>query len=234
MKFAVVDDDKAFLNYFYNSMLPYIKSNEVDFYDSPSAFLYNINNKEKYYDAIFLDIDMPSINGIELSKKVYKEINSNCLVIFITNKKEMVYDAFGVNVLSFIYKPDFSSKIKHIFNSLYAVSEYNESVLINLSTGKAKLRIKDIFYIEKINRKVLLCIGGKEKQYTNYRNLMDLDESIKHPYFVYINRSVRINLIHVKQIKNDTIYLNNGETFGISKAKVKEITELFVELNFKI
>lgn len=232
MKFAVIDDDKAFLNLFYNSMLPYVKNNEVDFYDSSSMFLHNINNKEKYYDAIFLDIDMPTINGIELSKKIYKEINSNCLIIFITNKKEMVYDAFGINVLSFIYKPDFSNKIQQVFNSLYTISEYNKSILINLSSGKTKLRIRDIYYIEKTNRKVLLCIGGKEKKYVNYRNLMDLDDIIKHPYFVYINRSVRINLIHVKQIVNDTIYLNNGENFGISKSKIKEITDLFVEMNF--
>lgn len=231
MKFAVVDDNKEFLEYFYNLMIPYIKSNEVDFYDSPTSFLHNICEKGKKYDALFLDIDMPAINGIKLSKKIYVE-NRNCLIVFITNKKEMVYDAFGINVLSFVYKPDFKIKVKEIFNSLYTALDSDRSVVISSSEGKKKIRIRDIYYIKKDLRKVVLCIDGKVVLHTNYRNLMDLDNIIKHPGFVYINRAVRINLQHVSQILNDTIYLNNGENFGMSKAKTKEITKLFVEMDF--
>lgn len=231
MKFAVVDDDKEFLNYFYTLMLPYIKNNEVDFYSSPTSFLRNVYEKGQIYDAIFLDIDMPSINGIELSKKIY-ENNRNCLIVFITNKKEMVYDAFGVNVLSFVYKPDFEYKIKETFNALYTVLDYDKTVIISSSDGKKKIRIKDIFYIKRDLRKIVLCINGKEKFLTNYRNLADLDKIVQHPSIVYINRSVRINLQHANQILNDIIYLNNSEHFDISKAKTKEITELFVKTNF--
>lgn len=233
MKFAVLDDNKEFLEYFYNLMIPYIKNNKVDFYDSPISFLHNICEKGKKYDALFLDIDMPTINGIALSKKIYDK-NKNCLIVFITNKKEMVYDAFGINVLSFVYKPDFEIKIKEIFNSLYTVLDSDKSVIISSTEGKKKIRLKDIYYIKKDLRKVVLCIDGKEVLYTNYRNLMDLDNIIKHPTFAYINRGVRINLQHVSQILNDMVYLDNGENFDMSKAKTKEITKLFVEMDFNI
>ena len=53
---------------------------------------------DTYYDVLFLDIDMPSLNGIELAQN-YLQNHDDTTIIFITNKYDLVFNAFSVHPL---------------------------------------------------------------------------------------------------------------------------------------
>lgn len=233
MKFAVIDDDKEFLKYFKSITKDYSENHVFDFYDSPLDFFDLIRERKASYDVLFLDIDMPKINGIYLADKIYKEINKDIIIIFVTNKKELVYDAFGLNVLYFIYKPDLVSQITKVMEKIYLVMSAKEKFVVSFSHGKELFKIDDIVYIEKINRKIYLYSKDEDLICTNYRQLLELNDLLKYSNFVYINRSVILNLIHATKIKDGYIYLYNGQKFDISRRRVNEITEAFIQANTK-
>ena len=234
MKYAVIDDDKQFLNYFYQLTKDYSKNNKFDFYDRPVNFLKVVEAKKEIYDVIFLDIDMPDINGIELSKKIYNEVDREVIIIFLTNKKEMVYDAFGLNVLMFLYKPEFKGKLEYVFKLIDSTVLSTQIITLKTMDGPSVVRIKDIQYIEKIKRKICFYTKQDKLIYTTYKQLNETDLLIDHPFFVYINRSVRINLIYVQKIVNNKLYLKTGTWFEISQSRINEVKDLFLKVNSNV
>ncbi len=107
-RIAVCDDDERILV----QMAEVIKKEfakagekaETSTFSVPKLLL--DSNRTGSFDIIFLDIDMPDIDGIEAAGIIKKQ-NPNTLVIFVTSKDELVYKSFEVHPFGFIRKSRF-------------------------------------------------------------------------------------------------------------------------------
>jgi len=143
MKIAICDDEKIFRD----KVLEYIKK-YIDVYD-----IYEYENglelieAEEDFDIIFLDIEMPIMNGMDTATK-YRDKNEDTLIIFLTGYVNYVFDSFKVNAFRYLKKPINDEEFKEAMTSAMKLVEDNETVTINNHGVKTEIKIKNITYVE--------------------------------------------------------------------------------------
>lgn len=164
-------------------------------------------------DLVFLDIQMPEISGIQLSKI----INSNTQIIFTTAYAQFALDSYDVAAVDYLLKPiDFERFYKAVnkINTLpQPIQETDtDSYLFVKTDGKnnfVKLFIKDILYIEGL--KNYLSIQLRNEQIITYGTLKHLKESLPKQDFIQTHKSYIIALKHIDKIDNQSVWINNSE-----------------------
>lgn len=104
MRFAIVDDEPNVPEQIAEMLKTYVPDVQIETncFHQPSDFLemyYSCN-----YDAVFLDIDMPAINGFDLSQKIYEK-NNSVPIVYITSRDDLIIHAFRYKPLGFVRKP---------------------------------------------------------------------------------------------------------------------------------
>ena len=99
MRFAIVDDEPNVPEQIAEMLKTYVPDVQIETncFHQPSDFLemyYSCN-----YDAVFLDIDMPAINGFDLSQKIYEK-NNSVPIVYITSRDDLIIHAFRYKPLN--------------------------------------------------------------------------------------------------------------------------------------
>ena len=198
MKCIIVDDEypsREELKYFINNFSNIKIMDEFD--DSIIALDYIEKNKP---DIIFLDINMPKLDGMALGK-IISHFPKHSLIIFITAHKEFAVDAFEIQAYDYILKP-FSeerivSTLKKIENSLDKKSINNKITL--LKDNKMMVRnIVDISYCEARERETLIYIRGI--QYNINCSISEFYKKLPKEFFFRSHRSYIINIDKIVEI----------------------------------
>lgn len=227
--YAIVDDDANFLSILTKKILPYTKDNTVLTFSDSSQFLNEIQTNNLSFDIIFLDIDMPDLDGISLAKKIHK-INKNVIIIFITNKIDLVYEAFGLNVFRFLSKNNLDSKLDALFKDINTELLSMQTVIIEHNNVIFQVHQNDIIFIEKINRNVYIYTVSETIELKKC-NLEKIFSLLKTEIFQYANRSTIINMTYIKLLKNDYLILDNcNKTIYISRDRIKSLQSKFIHL----
>ena len=105
LKIALLDDDKTALLISKGAIESFFQEKNIaislDAFSSPVNFL--AMAKEENYRLVFLDIDMPEINGLEVGKKL-KEFNPQTDIIYLSQREDLVFDTLVLHPFGFIRK----------------------------------------------------------------------------------------------------------------------------------
>ena len=105
MKVAIIEDNNEYSETLKNYIEQYAKENSLNI--ALSIFPNGeriVNDFKSDYDIIFMDIEMPVMDGIEASTKI-REIDSECIIIFISNYTQYAIKGYAVNALDYLTKP---------------------------------------------------------------------------------------------------------------------------------
>lgn len=228
MKIAIVDDDVVFLDFFKHYLDEYLPNyfNEYKIYDINSNFLKKLLNEQ--YDIIFIDIDLQSEKGIDVVS-IIKKIYSNCIFIFVSSKKEMVFDALSVQPFQFIRK---SNLLEDLLLTLSLLNNYykNNEKLITLEFygRKTCINIKDIVYVQSDYHEInIVTINDSYTYRSTLKNMLNLMNSKS---IIQIQKSLAINFDYVKEVneKYDVI-LKNDNIFTINRYYRKTFMQKYKE-----
>lgn len=208
MKIALIEDEEIYSSYFKNLINQYESNNslfiELDIFNTSITFL------EKFkanYDIIFIDIELPDINGLELSKKIRK-IDEEAIIIFITNLAQFAINGYEVNAYDYIVKPIKYERLEAILNKISTKVEKNADFFnIKTTSGYLKIRCKDVYYISVDDHLVYLHL--KNKNYECWDSLKNIEKTLPKDFFVRISKSKIVNIFHIASIGNKTIILSN-------------------------
>ena len=104
MKILVCDDDQNIVNRI-NTILKHISNERKLIFDITT---YNLGDKvckdKNKYDIAFIDIEMPGINGLSVTKYV-KKVNPNAIIFIVTSFQSYLDDAMALNVFRYLSKP---------------------------------------------------------------------------------------------------------------------------------
>ncbi len=169
------------------------------------SILTNSNNIQ----LVFLDIEMPIMNGMELLKSV----DTHPQIILMTSHKDYALEAFEYNVTDYLLKPvTYSRYLKAVKkaaekdreNSVVAAPS-KEDIFIKVDSSLIKLSLKDILWIEAMGD--YISINTVEKRYMVYSTMKRIEEKLPE-IFMRVHRSYIVNLNRISNIDDYFITIN--------------------------
>ncbi|MBA4686593.1 MAG: response regulator transcription factor [Candidatus Galacturonibacter soehngenii] len=176
-------------------------------------------------DVIFLDIQMPEMNGIEVGRKL-KKINGDCKVIIVTSKENYYKEAFRIGAFRFITKP---FEIHEIEEALEAVNVDKAGIdIIKLYDKRMVFEIeqREINYIVAYDSYANFILGNRV--FRKNVSLNELETVLDKRIFFRINRKVIVNMLWIQEYKKGEIVINT-EKMIVSRRKRKEFELAFIE-----
>lgn len=186
----------------------------IDSFTDPLKALNAIREREPV-DLILLDVDMPTINGIDLSKEIRHKTNK---LIFTTAHSQYAYDAFEVQADAFLLKPfpmaKFAITVSRVLANAEPRKNTDDEDFFFVKSKEEGLRLV------KLNYKDIIAIESKQNYvqfYTHTKNVityMSLNEVMKilkdHSAFVQLHRSYIIRQDHIESIDGNQVKMING------------------------
>ena len=232
VKIVVCDDDKV---------LQEILLHKIEKYCDGRAIAYQVRGlnsgeelleleEEQMPDILFLDIQMPGRNGMDIAEQLRRQY-CGMILIFVTGLSEYVYEAFDVGAFHFLVKPFDNEKLQKVLcralqqwaklqksEAIQQAEQPNvisqSSVLLVKRGGiSTKVRWRDIIYAEVFNRKVMLHTTHGNIEY--YGKLTDLSKQAGADFY-RTHRAYLVNLEHVEKYSSTTIWTEQG-TVPVSK-----------------
>lgn len=217
LKIAICDDDALQREYLAELLAPWAKRNrhlaEIKTFSGAKPFLFDYD-RQKDFDILLLDIEMPEINGIEIAKQVRAQ-NSAVQIIFVTGYYQYFSDGFDVSALHYLLKPIDGSKLYPVLDKAVNNLSYRQrSVLISASDGEYKLPLADICYAEAEN--VYVNIHTTHGTYRTRMTLKSFSEQLDDTFFK-VHRSYTVALKYIKKITRNEVTLSGGETVPLAR-----------------
>ncbi len=162
-------------------------------------------------DLIFLDINMPSISGLDFAKVIDKEIK----IIFTTAYREYAVDGFEINALDYLLKPfSFERFEKSIskFNHLKERDENNTSknvasyIFIRSDRKMMKIELDKILYIESLSDYVKIHL--KDKTVITRETISNMENKLDTNLFIRIHRSFIVSVNKIESYTNEFIEIH--------------------------
>lgn len=178
------------------------------------------------YDIVFLDVEMPGENGIEIAKEI-RRIDSSVIIIFLTSHKKYVFSSFLAEPLQYLVKP---LRYKDLDETM-ALAEgrvkknREEYYLINHNNTTINLPLKQILYFESKGR--IVNAYTSSECYPFYAKLNDVEKELCDRNYLRAHQSYLINMQYITRISATAILLNTGKELPVSRSKKNAIHDKF-------
>ena len=174
------------------------------------------------YDLVFLDIEMPTLDGITLAKKI-RSRSENVFIVFLTSHIEYALEGYEVNALRYLTKPVDIEKLKEVIRYVQEKQGSSRQIIIKEDGEEILIDINDVIYMESMNQNVRI-VTAKGEHVIRY-NIGDFEEQLKNDGFFRIHRGYLISLSKVKKLSGNDVILDGGETLPVSRSNVKPLKE---------
>lgn len=217
IQIAVCDDEKQVLNEIsnkvQNAFADFNCPTEMFKTDNPFELLEHLNSN--MVDVLFLDIDMPSLNGMDIAQTLmYNEIKT--LLIFVTSHDALVYQSFKYHPFGFIRKSHFDEEIETVVNEIVVeLQKKSEYLTFKTNEGFFKVLFSDILYFESESNYInLYCT---DKQYRFRSTITSLEQELASKGFIRTHKGFLVNQQHIFAIKGDDIELSDRKLLPIGR-----------------
>ncbi len=170
-------------------------------------------------DLLFLDIQMPNIDGMELAHSLPEETR----VVFTTAFKEYAFESYEVNALDFLLKPvcynKFLSAVEKARKQFLQnaapqppafQTQQPSTVFIRVDSEWRNLAIDDIIYVNGMKDYVLFYLDNESKPLITHLTMKAVEDMLPKERFLRIHRSYIIAVDKIQKVdRNDCVYIGN-------------------------
>ena len=177
-------------------------------------------------DLIFLDIEMPVLNGFEL----LDVLNNKPQIIFVTGKTEYAFKAFNYDATDFLQKPitreRFNTSVDKALEQQKLISTFkaedDEHIFVKSNLKKRKVFLKDIEWIEALGDYIKLV--SKENSLVVLSTMKSFSTELPQDRFLRIHKSYIVNLSKVDRFNSKHVEIGNTQ-LPLSRNKKVELSE---------
>ena len=194
--------------------------------------------KEQQPNLLFLDIQMPDLNGMELAHMIPSETR----VIFTTAFKEYAFESYEVKALDFLLKPIRYNKFmvavekaKEWFSAQGAATNANvpsaKSIFLKVDGEYQQIAFSQILYVCGMKDYVMFYLEDVRKPLITHLTLKSVEDMLPPQQFMRVNRSYIVALEKIRKVdRNDCIYIGD-EIIHVTDA-FKESFNQFLQSKF--
>ena len=169
--------------------------------------------KEQKPNLLFLDIQMPDLNGMELAHMIPTETR----VIFTTAFKEYAFESYEVNALDFLLKPIRYNKFmvavekaKDWFAKSESPKPQPSALFVRVDGELRNITINDIIYVNGMKDYVMFYLDSEVKPLITHLTMKAVEEMLPPERFLRVHRSYIIAVDKIRKVdRNDCIYIGN-------------------------
>ncbi len=219
MNCIIVDDDKMSRKI----LEEYINRTDslklLHIYDNAIEAINNMFNLPEPVHLIFLDIEMPDMNGLEFLNTLKQ---TNAQIIIVSAKDKYAVTAFEYEVTDYLLKPfnyaRFYKAVNRAFKKIDDLVDVkkpneepalNDEIFIKKNATLIKLNFNDIIYIEALENYII--INTFDEKYTIHFTMKSIEDKLPTQKFRRIHRSFIVNISKIKGIEENSIIIKTGE-----------------------
>lgn len=181
---------------------------------------------EQMNDLYILDIDMPNINGFQLSKKL-AHIDPNVQICFCSSHEELVFQSFQLPSFYFVRKSHLKQDLYFALNKFILKYKPITYYSLNHSGIIKNIPYRDIVYFEVLGND--LYIHTKTNQtYHDRLSFRKLKKELDASIFIHVNKNFIVNCAFISSIENYNIKVNNSISFSFSQKQSKRIKDIYL------
>ena len=231
MKIAVCDDDMATREHIVTLIKELIRDTAVVTFASGEEML----KAKEDFDISFLDVKMKELSGMDVAKHIRQEQEQNgskkSIIIFVSGYEKYMNDAFDVLAFHYLLKPIDEEKFRTVFGralkELSVAEERTKRYILVKSSGvQQKVYVKDVYYIESANKKVIIHTeAGILESYGKMEKL----EQMTGNGFYRCHRCYLVNMEKIVSYNADTIKVVNGDTLILAQKKYNDFIRHYMK-----
>ncbi len=187
-------------------------------------------------DAVFLDISMPGLSGLELAQ-VLSRFKSPPPVVFVTAHDQHAVEAFDLNAVDYVLKPVSEDRLAEAVRRVVEGSgrpapRADDQIAVELGGRTRFISRADVRYVEAQGDYARL--HTPEGSHLLRTPLTTLEAEWREAGFVRIHRSLLVSLPHVEEIRTDSgrcTVVIAGQELAVSRRHTRELRDLLVRRN---
>ena len=181
-----------------------------------------------HFDALFADIDMPELDGIRLGT-LYRAELQDCLLVFISNREDLVFDTFQAKPFRFVRKKDYKAKLPEVLSDVLSELDRAEARKIAFPTGASStvlLRPERICYVEAVKKKQMVHYGPQAIEVAS--SFQKVAQQLAPYGFVQSHKSFLVNCRYIRSIAKTDLTLDDGTVIPVSRNYLHGVQDAFV------
>ena len=229
-KIAVCDDEQIICFTLYETLLKLSEFKsvkfEIDCFTSGEALCREMEITS--YDLLFLDIELPQMNGVAVGQYIRETLkNETIQIIYISSKQKYAMELFDMHPLNFLVKPLTDDKIEKVIDKFLLINK-TDVELFSFKIGHEyyKVHISDILYFSSSGRKIKLITRNKEYEF--YGSLEAIYSELKNKNFLFVHKSFLVNYRYVEKYQYEQVTMSDNRVIPISQSRRKAIRTIFM------
>ncbi len=179
------------------------------------------------FDLIFLDVQMPGINGIDTAAEIRRS-SRDVILVFLSSYKEYVFETFKVQAFRYLLKPLKDEDFEEVMESVYSQWARDDRLEYSFQNEYYSVSFNDILYIDGMRGKIWIHTADQVYRWRGALSL--IAEDLRDREFFLIHRSYLINMKKIVQYNSQQVILENGEKLPISKHRYNEFRKEYIRL----
>ena len=223
VRFAVCDDEQDMIDCISEKLRIYYPGKcEIKTYTDGTSLISDCRRER--FDALFLDIGMPGLNGIELAQKI-RENDKYVKIVFVTNKEELAHMGYKCGAFRYVRKKNLEQELRETVESLKEhFDSFDESLILKTPVGEVTRHIQSIKYFEVYGHDVNAVYNEHEEKV--YGTMKEYDTKLKNSGFIRIHKSYLVNYRYIDSIEKNDIKLKCGKKLPLSRNRIDKVKKM--------
>ena len=222
MRIAICDDEEQYraeLRACLNKIAGQF-DNVIDSFHDGNVLIRDFSREA--YDLVFLDIEMPEVDGITVAKKL-RALSDKVYIVFLTGHVEYALEGYEVNALRYLTKPVQPDKLREVLNYINEKNSAKKQLIVKEDGEELLIDLADILYFEAQNQNVMIRTT-KGEHVVRY-NISDFEERLKNNGFFRTHRGYLVSLAKVKKMVKNDVILEDDSAIPVSRSNAKALKD---------
>ena len=196
---------------------------QIECFPSAESFLF-CYAEDKAWDILLLDIEMGSMDGVTMAKRVRGD-NEIVQIVFITGYSDYIAEGYEVSALHYLMKPVNETKLFEVLNRALEKRKQEECCLnLELSGEMVRIPFYEIRYLDVHQNYITIHC---KQEYTLKRSLSSIEKELDDR-FCRVGRTVILNLKFVRRVTKTDVYLSEGTVLPLPRGAYETLNRAII------